>query len=397
MRRSIGRRLIIGWHSADLLSGAPQRLILTYELYRLAGFWSRALLYRGCLMRRSRIVSLSLVVLGVMLCSSSSTLGEEERSKTTRKIGKTEALDPRFRELIASDAQIEVLADGFAWAEGPVWVRDGRYLLFSDIPKNSINKWERGKGLSLFMRPSGYTGKKSRGGEMGSNGLTLDSRGRLVLCEHGDRRVARLESLHNPNGPKQTLAHTYQGKQLNSPNDLVFHSSGALYFTDPPYGLERGMEDPGKELDFQGVYRRSPDGELGLLTSEVSRPNGIAFSPDEKTLYLANSDPNNPCWYAFDVQPDGSITNRRVFHDSRSWRGDKKGLPDGMKIDAQGNLFAAGPGGISVFAPDGTRLGAIDTTEPTANCTWGDDGSTLYITANKYLLRIRTKTKGLGM
>jgi len=313
-----------------------------------------------------------------------------------RTIGGLEAKDPRFHDLIAPDAKIEVLADGFEWTEGPVWVPDGAYLLFSDIPPNSIFQWKEGEGVSLFQKPSGYSGSAPRGGEPGSNGLALDAKGRLVLCEHGDRRVSRLESLQNPNGPKTTLADRFEGKRLNSPNDLAYHSSGALYFTDPPYGLEKNVDDPAKELDYQGVFRLALDGRLSLIDRDIARPNGIAFSLDEKILYVANSDPEMPVWYAFDVAPDGSAAKKRIFHDAKPWAAGRTGLPDGMKVDARGNIFATGPGGVCVFAADGTLLGTILTTQATANCAWGDDGSTLYITADMYLLRIRTKTKGLG-
>ena len=342
-----------------------------------------------------RVVGWFVLAAGLASCASSPKRPPASRD-AVGTIGQLDTKDPRFDELIAPDAEIEILGKGFDWAEGPVWVREGGYLLFSDIPPNSIYRFKPGEGVSLFMRPSGYTGKTVREGEPGSNGLTLDAQGRLVLCEHGDRRIARLESLDRPNGPKTTLAHTYQGKRFNSPNDLVYRSNGDLYFTDPPYGLEKGMDDPAKELDFQGVYRLEPSGKLTLLSKVISRPNGIAFSPDQRTLYVANSDGQDPVWYAFDVLPDGLVTNRRVFHDSRSWGEGKLGGPDGMKVDVQGNVFATGPGGVCVFAPDGTHLGTINTTQRTANCAWGDDGATLYMTADMYLLRIRTKTKGLG-
>ena len=313
--------------------------------------------------------------------------------------------DPRFDKLIPKDAKLEKLAEGFEWSEGPVWVRDGGYLLFSDIPRNSVMKWKQGEGATLFLKPAGYTGVTPYGGEPGSNGLALDSKGRLISCEHGDRRVSRMET----NGGKRTLVDSFQGKRLNSPNDLVFHSSGDLYFTDPPYGLPQNVDDPRKELDFQGVYRlsgshASPEGnrdaqadfELTLLTKEMTRPNGIAFSPDEKTLYVANSDPKRAVWMAFDVKSDGTLGKGRVFFDATSWVDKKKGLPDGLKVDKQGNLFATGPGGVHVFAPNGTHLGSIDTGEATANCGFGEDGTVLYITADMYLCRIRTSTKGLG-
>jgi gluconolactonase len=301
--------------------------------------------------------------------------------------------DPEFDKLVPEGAKIEKLADGMDWAEGPVWIKEGRYLLFSDIPKNSIYKWKEGEGKSLYLKPSGYSGSKPRGGEPGTNALLRDAAGNLILCEHGDRRVSRLEK----DKTHTTLAGAYQGKRLNSPNDAVFKSNGDLYFTDPPYGLEKNWDDPARELDFCGVYRITPNGKLTLLTKEVSRPNGIAFSPDEKTLYVANSDYAKPVWMAFDVQPDGSIANGRVFYDASGWIKQKKpGLPDGMKVDVHGNLFATGPGGVHVFTPQGKHLGSIDPGVATANCAWGDDGSTLYMTADKNLCRIKLSTKGKG-
>lgn len=314
-----------------------------------------------------------------------------------RTIGSVERLDPRLDALIPPDARMEVLAEGFDWTEGPVWVRSGGYLLFSDIPPNRIMRWKEGEGVRLYLHPAGYTGTKPRTGEPGSNGLLLDPQGRLVLCQHGDRRVARMDApLDRPEPKFVTLADRYQGKRFNSPNDAVYHSNGSLYFTDPPYGLEKVMEDPAKELDFQGVYRLAPDGTVTLLTKELSRPNGIGFSPDEKTLYVANSDPQRAIWMAFDVKSDGTLGSGRVFFDATPWVSSRKGLPDGLKVDARGNLLATGPGGVLIFAPDGTHLGTLRTGEATANCAWGDDGSTLYITADMYLLRIRTATRGKG-
>jgi len=316
----------------------------------------------------------------------------EDKEMDYAPLGKIERHDPRFDELIPENAVIETLASGFDWAEGPVWNRRDKYLLFSDIPPNVVNKWTPEAGLSQFLKPSGYTGSVARGGEPGSNGLLFDGEGRLVLCQHGDRRVARLE----PDGSFHTLADRYHGKRLNSPNDGAFKSNGDLYFTDPPYGLLGLDKDPNKELDFNGVYRLSADGELTLLTRDMSKPNGIAFSPDEKTLYVANSDPKRAVWMAFDVQADGTLAGGRVFADVTESVGKRKGLPDGLKVDRDGNLFATGPGGVLVFAADGTHLGTLATGEATANCAWGDDGTTLYITADMHIARVKTKTKGAG-
>ncbi len=321
------------------------------------------------------------------------TLVEGQEKKPYPTFGKIISKDPRFLDkFVPPDAKIEKLATGFKWTEGPVWIKEGGYLLFSDIPNNTINKWKEGEGISEYMKPSGYTGLKPRGGEPGSNGLLVDAKGRLILCEHGDRRVTRLEK----NGKKTVLADTSMGKRLNSPNDAVFHSNGDLYFTDPPYGLEKNWEDPARELDFCGVYRIGPDGNLTLLTKEMSRPNGIAFSVDEKILYVANSDPKNAVWMAFPVKNDGTLGKGKVFFDATSWVSKtKKGLPDGMKIDEDGNLFATGPGGVHVFSPKGEHLGSIDTGVATANCAFGgEDGNVLYIAADTSLARIKLKVKG---
>jgi len=305
-----------------------------------------------------------------------------------------ERLDPRFDELVPLDAAIELLAEGFAWTEGPVWVPDERCVLFSDIPNNLVLRWRDSEGLSIYLRPAGYTGSSPRGGESGSNGLVLDPDGRLVLCQHGDRRVARLED----GWSYSTIAASYGGKRLNSPNDAVYRANGDLYFTDPPYGLAGNVDDPAKELDFQGVYRLAKGAtEPLLLTKDLSRPNGIAFSPDERTLYVANSDPARAIWMAYDVLADGSIANGRVVFDATALvAAGRPGLPDGLKVDARGNLFATGPGGVLVLAPDGTHLGTIDTKQKTANCAFGDDGATLYLCAHSYFARVRLGTQGAG-
>ncbi len=306
-------------------------------------------------------------------------------------LGTIERLDPRFDAIVPRDARVEKLAEGYDWSEGPAWDRSARALVFSDVPMNVVHRWKEGEGVSVFLKPSGYTGTAPRGGEPGSNGLVFDPEGRLVLCQHGDRRVARLEG-----GKFVTLADKFEGKRFNSPNDGVFNTKGDLYFTDPPYGLPKGNTDPTKEIPFNGVYRLKKSGELTLITKEMTFPNGIALSPDEKTLYVANSDPALAIWKAFAVEADGTVGAGRVFADVTSMVGAKKGLPDGMKVDARGNLFATGPGGVLVFAPDGTHLGTFATGEATANCGWGDDGSTLYITADMYLGRVRLTTKGKG-
>ncbi len=308
-----------------------------------------------------------------------------------------ERLDPALDRLLAPDAKIEVLAQGHDWTEGPLWVKQGRYLLFSDIPKNSIYRWKEGEGERLYLKPSGYTGKEPRGGETGSNALILDPEGRLVLCQHGDRRMARMDApLGDPKPNFTPLAVRYQGKRFNSPNDAVFRRNGDLYFTDPAYGLEKQWEDPLREISFAGVYKRTAAGEITLLTSDMTRPNGLVFSPDEKLLYVAQSDEKAAIWRVFDVQADGTIANSRVFFDATSMVPGRKGLPDGMKIDTEGNLWATGPGGVFILSREGKHLGTIVTGQATSNCAFGDDGHTLYMTADDYVMRVKVKAKGMG-
>lgn len=305
-------------------------------------------------------------------------------------LGTIERLDPALDALIPPGTPIEKLAGGFEWAEGPVWKRRTKTLLFSDVPRNVIFEWKEGVGTRDFLEHSGYTGSTARGGEPGSNGLTIDPEGRLVLCMHGDRQVGRIEY----NDHLSILADCYLNRRLNSPNDLVFKSNGDLYFTDPPYGLEKQNGDPAKELLFNGVYLRRANGELVLLTRELTFPNGIAFSPDERTLYVAVSDPAKPVIMAYPLKPDGTLGSGVILFDASALTAGRKGLPDGLKVDLQGNLFATGPGGVLVLSPLGQHLGTINTGEATANCAWGDDGSTLYITADMYLCRVKTSTKG---
>ena len=282
-------------------------------------------------------------------------------------------------------APIERIATGFRFTEGPVWFRELGCLTFSDIPANTMYRWSPDAGVSVFRKPSGYDGTDYKDGtEVGSNGLTRDRKGRLTACEHGNRRVTRIE----PDGSTTVLASEWQGKRLNSPNDAVYRSDGALYFTDPPYGLPGQDSDPAKELQFNGVYRLM-DGKLELLVDTLTRPNGLAFSLDESRLYVANSDPNRKVWLQFNVGADGRLAHGHVFFDATQESGN--GLPDGMKVDRAGNIFATGPGGVLVFTHDGRHLGTIQPPETPANVAWGDeDGKTLYITAQTSVYRVRT-------
>jgi len=310
-----------------------------------------------------------------------------------KTIGKIVSLDPAFDELIAKGTDIEILADSFAWSEGPVWVKDGKYLLFSDIPNNTIFKWKEGEGISVFLKPSGYTGRMPYSKEPGSNGLIINNKGQLVACEHGDRRISAMPLVI---GGKRTLADNYQGKRLNSPNDIIQKSNGDYYFTDPAYGLPDREKDASRESKIMGVYRISTNGNVTLLIDNLL-PNGLAFSPDEKILYVGQSDGEKPIIMAYPVKQDGTLGTGKIFFDGTPMnKQGLKGAPDGMKVDSKGNIFTTGPGGIVVISPSGKILGRIETTQPTANCAWGDDGSSLYITANMLLCRVKTKTKGNG-
>lgn len=305
--------------------------------------------------------------------------------------GRIERFDPAFDRLIAADAQLEKLAEGFTWSEGPLWF--GGELLFSDVPENVVHRWKPGMlKTEVFLKPSGLLTPQPGFREPGSNGLARDRQGRLLLCQHGERRVARYE-----NGAFTSIADRYEGKRFNSPNDLAVRKNGEVYFTDPSYGLEGINQSPLKELPFNGVYRVGQDGKVTLLTKTLTFPNGIAFSPDEKILYVGVSDSKATRVVAFDVATDGTIRNERTFFDAQPLlKGSDKGLVDGLKTDREGNVWTSGPGGILVLSPAGKLLGRLNTGQATANCNWGDDGGTLYITADMFLVRIKTKTKGAG-
>ena len=293
--------------------------------------------------------------------------------------GEIVSLNGGLDGIVGKGARIEKLAGGFKFIEGPVWTRDG-VLLFSDIPNDRIMRYDPKSGkVTEFRRPAGPT-----------NGHTLDSQGRLVSCDHGNRRISRTEK----NGKVVTLVDRYRGKRFNSPNDLVYKSDGALYFTDPPYGLPKQDADPAKELPSNGIYRLAPDGKtLTLLADDLKRPNGLAFSPDEKTLYVANSDVKRKLWMAYPVKADGSLGRGRVFFDVTKEQAD--GLPDGMKVDKAGHLYCTGPGGVWVFSAAGKHLGTLKPAEVPANLAFGGaDGKTLYMTARTGLYRVRLQQAG---
>lgn len=315
--------------------------------------------------------------------------------------GEVVRVDPAADAIIPQDARVEKLAGDFQFVEGPIWVhsKGQGYLLFSDIPANVIRKWDPKGGVSIFLDKSGFTGADASnvGGQtnngfglvslIGSNGITLDKQGRLVFCQHGDRQISRLEK----NGKRTVLASRYEGKRLNSPNDLVFKSDGSLYFTDPTAGLRLQDKDPQRELPFAGVYRLAK-GRVQLLSRDFTRPNGIAFSPDEKYLYV--NDTAKKIIMRFDVQPDGGVSSGQVITDMNS--DTTPGAPDGMKVDQKGNIYCTGPGGFWIMSPDGKAIATVKTKELPANLNWGDDDAkTLYLTARTGLYRIRLKIAGV--
>lgn len=301
--------------------------------------------------------------------------------------------NPDLLKIIPNQLEVEILGNNFEWAEGPLWLAEQQKLLFSDIPPNVVYEWTEDGGVKTYLKPAGYTGTKPREGEPGSNGLLLSPNGELVLCQHGDRQMAKMNSdLKNPKPDFIPLADNYSGKKLNSPNDAVYHKNGDLYFTDPPYGLELRMDDPSKELDFQGVYKTDKNGNTVLLTKELSRPNGIAFSTDYKKLYIANSDPENAIWMVYDVNEKGLLENGKVFFDVTDQDTETNGNPDGLKVHKNGWIFATGPKGVWIFTPKGEHLGTIVTGEKTANCAFNEDYSVLFLTADDYLLRVKLNT-----
>ena len=307
------------------------------------------------------------------------------------KIGSLEFLDPRMEDLIDKNAKIELLAEGFDWAEGPVWVDRLNGVLFSDVPNNKVYMWNEKKGLSIFIEPSGMTNYSPTNKSDGSNGLALDKNGNLILCQHGDRTIARLKKWNFKNPSFDIIVEKYEGKRLNSPNDLVFDKSGSIYFTDPPYGLKIQDDDPLKELNFNGIYRWSKSKGIELLSKSMKRPNGIILSEDEKTIYVGNSDKDNNVIIAFDNNKNG-LVNERVFFDGNKLSKNRVGLFDGLKLHSSGIIFTTGPGGVLLLDSKGKHLGTIMPGKATANCAFDSDESYLYLTSDNVLARIKFKS-----
>jgi gluconolactonase len=308
----------------------------------------------------------------------------------TQTIGSIERIDPAIDAIINKGALPEIIAKGMEWSEGPLWVESEKMLLFSDVPRDTIFKWTEAKGKEVYLTPSGYTGNKKRGGEMGSNGLLLDALGFLVLCQHGNRQMAVMNApLNRPKPSYVTIAGNYNGKRFNSPNDAVYNTRMELFFTDPPYGLEKNMNDTLKEIPFQGVYKVRTDGKVILLCDSLTRPNGIAFL-DRQTLLIGNSDPAKPNWYAIKLAGD-SVASVSIFYSVKERDKSWKGLPDGLKIDSNGNVFASGPGGIWIFNKEAKLLGRIRLNDPASNCALSTDEKTLYITNDGQVVRLKMR------
>ena len=320
------------------------------------------------------IIKLILILLNLAVISQNKFIGSVER------------LSPEIDNLIEKSAKIEILADGFEWSEGPVWSSQLNSVLFSDVPENVIYSWNEDKGLGTFTRPIGYSGKVPNLKKAGTNGLTIDADGNLIICMHGDRKITRLEKLNI--NRKVTLVNSFDGNLLNSPNDLVYDSKGNLYFTDPPYGLLEGDNDKLKEIEFNGVYKVSPNGDIEVLVKNLTRPNGISISNDEKILYVANSDKNNPVIMQYDLSEEGA-KNPSIFFDGRELTKKDIGLFDGLKVHPTGNVFATGPGGVLVIKENGDHIGTIRTEVRTANCAFDENFQYLYMTSDMFLTRIK--------
>lgn len=328
----------------------------------------------------------------VLSCQDKKVRDVSTTSKKDSLIGKIELYDPAAVSLIDTNARFEIIGEKYTWSEGPLWLPSEQKLLFSDVPENKIYQWKEGVGTSLYLTPSGYTDTAKRDGENGSNGLALDKNGRLLLCQSGNRVVARLNSsLDNPIPSFTVLSPNYQGKKFNSPNDLVTDSKNNIYFTDPIYGLPKGESDTSRELNFEGVYRISADGKTSLLIDSISRPNGLALSADEKTLYVASSDADHPRWLAYQLDDAGQVKSGGILLDATDMKSSavvKQGA-DGFKLDALGNIFSAGPDGINIISPSGKRLALIKVYgRSCSNCAFNEDKSRLFITADDVVIKL---------
>jgi len=348
---------------------------------------------------------LSLFLAAIPASAQPASAGPAQPTASTRITStplQVDRVDPASAHIVPANAKLDRVATGFTWVEGPVWINGS--LFFADIPSNTIRRWTPRKGVSIFLQPSGYKGSAPYGGrEPGSNGMTLDASGRLTVAGHGQRDIYRFDTL-NPEAPETVLADRFQSLRLNSPNDLVYRSDGSLYFTDPPYGLRKQNDaDPDKDLQVNGVYRipgavdqkaGAPPArnDLQLLISDLPRPNGIAFSPGEKFLYVDNSEPKK-IWMRYRVLPDGTLADPTLLYDGTA--DPRPGGPDGMKVDVQGNIYSAGPGGVVILSPEGKPLATLLIPERVANVAWGGpDRKTLYICASSSVYRVKLSIAG---
>ena len=311
-------------------------------------------------------------------------------SSAQQTVDSVEFLDPKMEVFFDKDTKIEVLADGFTWAEGPVWVSKLNGVVFTDVPNNKAYLWTKKDGLSLFLSPSGMTNHAPHSTDEGANGLTLDNEGNLILCQHGNRAVSKLKNWSFDTPEYETLVDHFEGKWLNSPNDLAINQKGEIFFTDPPYGLKDQDRDALKELDFNGIYKWSQDNGLVLLDKSLSRPNGIALSNDEKTVYISNSDSQHSIIAAFDLE-NGLLKNKRTFFDGSVLAQTRQGLFDGLRVHSSGVVFATGPGGVLVLDESGKHLGTVMPGKSTANCGFDAEEDYLYLTSTDVLARIKLK------
>jgi len=333
-----------------------------------------------------------LIFLALISCNSNKKKKEMSEKKTYQTTGTIERIDPALDAIISTDAKAQIIAEGFEWSEGPLWLPNENMLLFSDVPTNTIYKWTATTGKEIYLQPSGFTGIETKSKEPGSNGLVLNSRLELVLCQHGDRRIAKMDApLDAPAAKFITLADNYKGKRFSSPNDATYLLND-LFFTDPPYGLPAQSDtDPGKEIPFNGVYKLTGNKEPELVTDSLSRPNGLAFFPRGRKLLVANSDPDKPNWYLLDLDSGEPVITPKIFYSAAGYDKKLKGLPDGLKIDSLGNVFATGPGGLYIFNRDGKLLGKLKLDNAASNVALSPDEKTLYITNDMYVLRLKMR------
>ena len=337
-----------------------------------------------------KLLSIPCVFVVILACNQTNESAEESAGYAT--VGNIERLDSTINDIISPDAVMEVIAEGFEWSEGPLWVEREQLLLFSDVPTNTIYKWTEENGSAVYLKPSGYSGEGSGGRkEPGSNGLVLDNDGNLIICQHGNRQVARMDApMNQPEATFVALADRYEGKRLSSPNDVVYNEIRELFFTDPPYGLPtQSDDDPDKEIAFNGVYKVQQDGKVVLLTDKISKPNGIAFFPGEEKLLIGSSDPSAADWYVLDLSEDEIVP--QLFYSATNDRNGVAGLPDGLKIDRNGTVYASGPGGVWVFDSDGRVLGKVRLDDAVSNVALSTDEKTLYITNSGRVLRLKMR------